>query len=310
MMMQRTSQVVAHIQNSFGFTVFPYIDDFGGAEREKEQAERALSSLQSTLEEVGLKEAKHKVCLPAQTMIWLGILFNSVLMTMSIPKQKLAEIMDMLKDWEERKHATRREMQSVIGCLQFVAKVSPPVRLFINRMLECLRDTPPSGSHTLSWGFKKDLEFFLKLLPQINGVKIMDKSLLVPKDVIELDACLTGCGAWCSSRFYGRKFPQFVIDAEHPIAHLELLNLIVAVKLWKEWWAGHRIEIRSDNMNTCLVIMNGKSIDPFMQAGARELYMVIAANDIELNVVHTPGLLLVLAGSRTSGFKVFRHCKR
>ena len=295
MMMQRTSQAVTYIQGKKGFEVYPYIDDYGGGEKTKDEAGIALSSLQDTLVQVGLKEAKQKICWPAQIMIWLGILFNTVAMTMSIPKQKMGEIMEMLCKWKGRTHATRREMQSVIGCLQFVAKVASPVRLFINRMLECLRDTPNSGSHTLSLGFKRDLEFFLRLLPQINGVKIINKSLLVPKEVIELDACLTGCGAWCGRQFYGRKFPSEVLKDNHPIAHLELLNLIVAVKFWQKWWAGHRIEIRCDNMNTCLLIMSGKSVDPFMQKGARELYMVVAANDIDLNVVHTPGLSLVLA---------------
>ena len=65
----------------------------------------------------------------------------------------------------------------------------------------------------------------------------------------------------------------------------------MAVKLWKKWWAGQWcVEIRSDNMNTCSVIMNGKSIDPYMQAGAKELYMIIAANYIDLKMLHTPGL--------------------
>ena len=85
-----------------------------------------------------------------------------------------------------------------------------------------------------------------------------------------------------------------LLEDNHPIVHLELLNLIMAVKFWQKWWAGHRVEIQCDNMNTCLLIMSGKLIDPFMQKGARELYMVVAANDIDLNVVHTPGLSLVL----------------
>ena len=190
MMMQRTSQAVSYIQKNLFFLVYPYIDDFGGAEKDKIKAEAALSSLQNTLMDLGLDEAKHKVCKPTQLMIWLGILFDTINMTMSIPKQKLQDIMKDLKGWANRMHATRREMQSVLGSLQFVAKVSPPVRLFINRMLECLKDTPVSGAHTLSWGFKKDVQFFLQLLPKINGVRIINKSLLVPKDVIELDACL------------------------------------------------------------------------------------------------------------------------
>ena len=295
MMMQRTSEAVAFIQDKEGHKVFPYIDDFGGAKKSKHMAGVALGSLQESLVGLGLDEAKHKVCLPSQIMVWLGILFNTSSMTMSIPDGKLGEIMEDLGHWKNRIHATRREMQSIIGALQFVAKVCPPVRLFVSRMLECLRDTPRTGSHTVSWGFKKDIEFFLQLLPRINGVRIIDKSLIATVEVIELDACLTGCGAWCASQYYGRRFPVRVIEENHPIAHLELLNLVVAVKLWSVWWAGHKVEIKCDNMNSCQIVMTGKSIDPFMQSCARELYQVVAAHDIELNVVHAPGLSLKLA---------------
>ena len=44
--MQRTSQAIAFIQNSKGFLVFPYIDHFGGGEKDKIQADGALLSLQ------------------------------------------------------------------------------------------------------------------------------------------------------------------------------------------------------------------------------------------------------------------------
>ena len=277
---------MAYIERKKSNKGFPYIDDFGGVTKAKVDSNTALKSLQATLVDVGLEKAKHKVCSPCQTMIWLGILFDTVSMTMSIPGMKLSEIMEALGEWKQRPHATRWEMQSIIGALQFVAKVSPPVHLFINRMLECLRDTPRKGSHTLSWGFKKDIGFFLQLQPLINGIHIMNKDLIAPTEVVELDACLSGCGAWCSSEFYGRRFPAKVVELEHPIAHLELLNLVVAVKLWSRWWAGHRVEIRCDNMNTCMVVMTGKSIDLFMQSCARELYQVVAAYDIDLNVVH------------------------
>ena len=295
MMMQRTSQAVSYIHALKGYQSFPYIDDFGGGETNYHRSNNALRTLQQILHDLGLAEAIKKVCEPNQKMIWLGILFNTVDMTMSIPKEKLDSILDDIKVWDGRTHATRKEIQGILGALQFVAKVSPPVRLFINRMLECLKETPISGSHTLSWGFKQDIKFFLTLLPHINGVKIIDKSLVVAKENIELDACLSGCGAWCEAEFYGRTFPEDIIKQNHPIAHLELLNLVVAVKLWARWWSGSKINIRCDNMNTCIVVAEGKSQDPFMQKCARELYLVVASYDIELNVVHTPGLEIKIA---------------
>ena len=240
-------------------------------------------------------EAESKICEPSQTMIWLGILFNTSEMTMSMPKAKLGDFLKDLQVWDGKIQATKKQMQSIIGSMQFVAKVAPPVRLFLNRMIECMKDMPMSGSHSLSSGFKQDVKFFLALLPLINGVKIMDKSLLVPKERIKLDACLSGCGAWCNDRFYSRTFPEFILKENHPIAHLEMLNLVIAIKLWAKWWKGHRIEIRCDNMNTCILVMRGKSADPYMQKCARELYLVAATNDIDLNVIHTPGMELTVA---------------
>ena len=295
MMMQRTSQAVSYIHRLKGFESFPYIDDFGGGELKYATSCTALQILQKTLKELGLVEAVNKICEPSQTMVWLGILFNTTEMTMSIPKGKLNEILIDLQDWDGKFHATKRQMQSMIGSMQFVAKVVPPVRLFLIRMIECMKETPMSGSHSLSLGFKQDVKFFLALLPLINGVKIMDKSVLVSKERIELDACLTGCGAWCNDRFYSRTFPEFIRNENHSIAHLEMLNLVVAIKLWAKWWKGHRIDIRSDNMNTCILVMRGKSVDPYMQRCARELYLVTATNDIDLNVIHTPGVELTVA---------------
>ena len=101
---------------------------------------------------------------------------------------------------------------------------------------------------------------YLHLLPQVHVVCIIDKTLLVLMEVIELGACLTECGSWCSSEFYDRKLLGTIIEQNHPIA-LKLLNVVVAVKLWADVWAGHSVKICSDNMNTCTVIMRGISID-------------------------------------------------
>ena len=123
--------------------------------------------------ELGLKEAIHKVCRPAQQITWLGLWYDSIAMTISIPAPKLAEIMYTLEGWRGKTEATQREMQQLLGLLQFVAGVSPPTRVFTNRMLTNLREMPRRGRESLSLGFKRDLAFFFELLPNFNGVKIV-----------------------------------------------------------------------------------------------------------------------------------------
>ena len=295
MMMQRTSKAITYIHALQGFVSEPYIDDFGGAEPDEPTATKALLSLQAIMADLGIQEAKHKICKPSTLMVWLGLLFNSVAFTISIPESKLREILALVRHWRSCTRASRTEIQSLFGSLQFVAAVSPPARAFTNRILEALREAPQRGSTTLSAGFKADLRFFDQVLQDFKGVKIIDKASFPFQDSLELDACLTGCGGCSDSEFYGSKFPAFVLEARHPIAHLELLNLVVAVRLWATAWSGWYVRVFCDNSNTCSAVNTGHSRDPFMQRCIREIYMVLAARDIQLHIEHRAGRLMVRA---------------
>ena len=295
MFMQRTSEAICYLHGRRGYYTRAYLDDFGGAELEEEKANRALDALQSIMAELGVVEAAHKVCRPARVMVWLGIIFDSLNMTMAIPQPKMEEIMGVLAQWHGRVRATQRELQSLLGLLQFVASVSPPTRVFTNRMLQNLRDTPKRGSETLSLGFKRDLKFFRRLLPEFNGIRILDKREVECQNQLELDACLTGCGAFTGTEFYAEQWPPDVLMAKHPIAHLELLNVSVATKMWGDQWGGRRVRVLCDNTNACDAITTGRSRDPFIQDCVRELFFTCAKNDIEILAQHQPGRLMVRA---------------
>ena len=287
--MQRTSEAITYIHGTLGYRSRPYLDDFGGAERTKEEAERALNTLQGVMRDLGVAEAAHKVCRPAQVMVWLGIRYDSRDMTMTIPEAKLREIVQILRDWEGRRRATARQMQSLLGLLQFVASVSPPARVFTNRMLQCLREAPRRGSETLSLGFRQDLRFFIDLWPHYNGVRLLEKHAVDCQGALELDACLTGCGAFSGTQFYMEEFPEWLKEQKRPIADLELLNVVVAVKTWATRWARQRVHIACDNTTACLAIQTGRSRCVFVQGCIRELFLVSAIHDIQLRAEHRPG---------------------
>ena len=208
---------------------------------------------------------------------------------MRIPDGKMGEIGEVLDEWADRQRATQREMQQLLGLLQFVASVSPPVRIFTYRMLENLREAPRRGTETLFLGFKRDLGFFRELWPAYNGVRIILKDTVQCQDELELDACLTGCGAYNGTQFYSEQFPEAIVREQHPIAHLELLNIVVATKTWATEWAHHTVAVHCDNMNACLAVRSGRSRDSYIQGCVRELFMVSTTHDIELHVTHKPG---------------------
>ena len=295
MAMQRVSQAMVHLHGRRGFLSRAYIDDFGGVEGNKPRATEALGALQGIMDSLGVVQAAAKICPPSQVMVWLGIFFDTKEMYMAIPHDKLREIMSCIEYWRGRVRATRKEMQSLLGLLNFVASVAPPTRLFTNRMLEDLRATNPTGTVEVTEQFQRDVQFFLDLLPIFNGRRMMGKQLLPYQHQVELDDCLSGCGAVAGDHFYAARFPESVTGAGHTIAHLELLNVVVALKMWSDRWAGWTVQIYCDNLNSVYVLQSGRSRDSFMQACAREVFLVTAAGDKDIQVCHRPGLSMIWA---------------
>ena len=70
------------------------------------------------------------VHVPCQVRIRLGIINNAVGMTMSIPPEKLDNILIALLVWDGNTHTTYKQMQSIVVSLKFDSKVSPPGKHF------------------------------------------------------------------------------------------------------------------------------------------------------------------------------------
>ena len=140
----------------------------------KPRAAEALGNLQGVMDDLGVVQAAAKICPPpSQIMVWLGIIFNTQEMSMAIPPDKLREIMACLEAWRGKTTTTSKELQSLLGLLNFVASVALHTRLFTNRMLDVLRGTGPAGTTVVTQQFRRDIQFFLDLLPIFNGRKIM-----------------------------------------------------------------------------------------------------------------------------------------
>ena len=96
--------------------------------------------LQSLLQHLGLNEAAHKTSPPAQAMTWLGLLFNTVKMSVTIPQEKLKDTLRLVEDWASRCAANIHQLRVILCKLLHIAQYCQSARLFFNRMLATLRD--------------------------------------------------------------------------------------------------------------------------------------------------------------------------
>jgi len=291
LMCQRTTSAIASFMELQGVSICSYLDDFAGCAR-PERAEEDFVLLGTLLSELGLTEAAHKAHGPAKVMDFLGILFNTEDMTLSITPARVEELRALLGEWLRKRSASRREIQVLVGKLQFVARCVPAGRLFLSRILELLRGLrDPEHRRRIGPDFKKDLRWWAIFLESFSGVSLMlEQEWITPDTVVSSDACLVGGGGWVQGEFFSVSFPPSLLQKDWHINALELLVLSFALRLWAPSFRGKKIRLFCDNEATVCVINSSRCKDSVMLSLLREVSFICATCQCQVRAVHLPGV--------------------
>ena len=101
-------------------------------------------------------------------------------------------------------------------------------------------------------------------------------------------ASLTGLGGRWRNLVYHLPVPRGFMNWS--IVHLEMVNILLAVRLFQAQWSGHKVLIRCDNEAVISVLRSGRTKDPYLGACARNIWYVSALANIDLQHVHIRGL--------------------
>ena len=230
----RCSDAIRHIMRQHGFPgLWNYIDDliYIGLPSNIYNSYQFLLNL---LQDLGLAISPEKLVAPTTSAICLGILVDTKARTISIPAEKFLEIKTLCSNWVFKKYATKNQFQSLLGSLLYITKCVKPARLFLNRMLALFRSYFQNQRIPLSASFFKELNWFNTFLNSYNGVTYYD-SRPVDESIFP-DACLTGLGGVFQQFVYAipRHYKQYHIN------HLEMINVMVALKIWGQAWANKK----------------------------------------------------------------------
>ena len=120
---QRVTTALAHIHNSWGGDLCTnYLDDFIRV-APPDRANRDFCKLGWLLKDIGVWESEHKACPPSSLMVVLGILFNTIDMTISIAPDRVYEIQHEINTWCDKSLMSCKQLESLIGKLQFASQV-------------------------------------------------------------------------------------------------------------------------------------------------------------------------------------------
>ena len=167
-------------------------------------------------------------------MEFLGTLVDTVDMTLGITPERKTELMNELRTWTNKKCASKRQLQSLIGKLSFVTNCVKFGRVFLNRLIHALSMLPKWKKGRLPSDICNDIEWWKGLIPQYSGV-----SMLWLKDHTPLGSCwplmpalMLGGGTCMGNQYIHFRFPQHIKTVTQHILQLELLTIVVALKTW------------------------------------------------------------------------------
>ena len=90
---------------------------------------KTFTRLQELLTELGL--SVNKLVPPITKVICVGILVHTVRLSVSIPNENLQINKDMCNSWVQKCFCAKRELQSLLGLLLYVAKCMKYARYFL-----------------------------------------------------------------------------------------------------------------------------------------------------------------------------------
>ena len=282
------------LQHSYGVThLLHYLDDFFTAgPADTNVCHNNLTAMLSLCERINAPIKPSKVEGPSTSLTFLGIHLNTTTMEASITSDRKQALLSELLQLRYQRKCTKRALLSLIGKLSFCCKVLPAGRIFLRRLIDLSTTVKKLHHHLpLSADAKLDLQWWLDFLPQWSGKSLILQTSWLPNSAMQLytDASGTqGWGAYWSGRWLqGHWSPR---QCSMTIAWKELFAILVAVHTWGIHWAKHKILFHCDNQAVVDIWKKGSSKDPNIMALVRMLYFRAAQHNINICVMHIPGV--------------------
>ena len=136
---ERVTTAIKYICQILGISIENYLDYLAGADY-PENVWKSYQELRNILEFCGQEESVEKACPPATKKKKFFIGVDTETLTLLVTQERLEEIKLLEQNWLKFESATSKQLQSLIGKLNFVTHCVKPSRIFISRLLNWLRE--------------------------------------------------------------------------------------------------------------------------------------------------------------------------
>ena len=263
-------------------------------------AQYILDTFHAVCQELGIPVSPEKILNQTTCLIFLGLIINTILQEVRVPQDKLIEVKDKILDFISRSKVTLRELQSLIGSLNFLCRAVAPGRPFVRRLAFLTRNViePHFKVRLPAWA-KADLQLWLHFLKAYNGVTFFRDLDWVDNTELSLytDSSNIGLGLYFNGKFAYSTWPANTDKWLISTAFMEIFPIAICLLLWAEQLTNKKVLFYCDNKSTVQIINNLSSSCPQIMKVVRCIVLTTLKYNVTLRSVHLPGKKNVLCDS-------------
>ena len=288
----KVMKVVLTYFRSFAIKIAAWLDDFILSAASAELISSQASFVLKSFEELGFVPNKAKSQLvPVQKITHVGLVWDSVAFTVSVPADKLNDIqLRCAKALSSR--VSIRFLSSILGTLEFFRWGFPYAALHFRslqrQVIQLLgRGLSYNALVYVSDDSKKDLQWWIDC-----GSELPPKSLspFTPDITITTDASLSGWGAWSSGgdKVFGRWSSE---ESENHINVLELKAVLFGFQCLFSQTYNTSILVKSDNTTVVAYInKQGGTCSRVLCDMALDLWVFCIKRNLSICASYIPGV--------------------
>ena len=188
------TQAVRRIMAHKGFSIVAYLDDFFLVGDTYEECWEAMQVLLRLLRKLGFAINYSKIEGPTTSLVFLGILLDSVRMVLELPQRRLHELRKCLLHYQSRAKVTKKDLQSLAGKLNWASQCVYGGRFHLRRILDRIATLKQPWHRTrVTSDMKADMAWWIQFMSVFNGITPMVDNR--PGTAISTDACPVASGA-------------------------------------------------------------------------------------------------------------------
>lgn len=292
----RISQAVKRMMVRRGYQlIVAYQDDFLVIGETYDACLEAWMCLINLLLRLGFELSYPKLVAPTMSLVFLGIQIDTGTCELSLPETKLSQIQDKVSSFVHRKRATKQQLQSLAGSLNFAARVVRGGRTFLRRILDSIAKLRQQHHKVrLRGAIRGDIAWWNSFLKDFNGAAaFIEEAPITP---ILTDSCTTGAGAFCNGDFryvnWEADYPEL---ASQHINVKEAMIAALAVRRWGHLCQNRTIYLYIDNQCAVWALNKATCKSEVVMEAIREMFWASVKYNFVVKAQYMAGCKHVIA---------------